>query len=856
MPNFATAITKQLFCMNCRKLLLGMAVATAYVVCAQNPVINGQFTADPTARVFNGRVYLYPSHDIPSPIEKLKDWFCMADYHVFSSSNLTDWEDHGVIVSQDKVPWVQDGSYTMWAPDCVEKNGRYYFYFPAAPKGEERGFGIGVAVADHPTGPFMPMWKPIKGVHGIDPCVLIDHDGQAYIYYAGGALWMARLKDNMTELASNPVRIDGLPEGFKEGPFAFERNGKYYLTFPWVRKKNGTETLAYAMADHPMGPFTFKGIIMDESPTGCWTNHHSIVQYQNQWYLFYHHNDYSPRFDKNRSVRIDSLCFNADGTIQKVVPTLRGVGIANARNRIDIDRYSSVSSKGVSIDYLDTTDCFKGWKTLFSGKQNALIYNKVDFAQEKVERFTVRVRSPKGGTMTVRADGAKGTVIAKMKLPKSNQWTQASTPVVTPPLGIHDLHFTVQTAGTVEVDWVGFDALPWTQGAFDTHQYRNLFAELGYPQSEIDRKLKRIFHDVFEGPDKVYFEVGDSMAYISDIKNHDVRTEGMSYGLMIAVQFDRKDIFDRLWRWGKTYMQHQNGPLEGYFAWSCKTDGTRNAQGPASDGELYYVTALIFASNRWGNDTGINYLKEAQYILNCSMQKAGMDQSAPLINLEHQLITFTPDKFGGRFTDPSYHLPAFYEVWAKWANDGRSQFWNECAQKSREFLHKAIHPVTGLNPDYCNYDGTLMGGRGIIGDAFRFDSWRVPMNIALDYSWACKDRQWQQQYGNRIQNFLYSQGIDHYVDQYNIDGTAVKDTLQAGTEYKALRHSTGLVATAAAVSLVCTHNKSREFVERLWNLENKPYSDGFFDAYYDGLLRLFAFMHLSGNYRIIEPQNK
>lgn len=518
MPNFATAITKQLFCMNCRKLLLGMAVATAYVVCAQNPVIKGQFTADPTARIFNGRVYLYPSHDIPSPIEKLKDWFCMADYHVFSSSNLTDWEDHGVIVSQDKVPWVQDGSYTMWAPDCVEKNGRYYFYFPAAPKGEERGFGIGVAVADHPTGPFMPMWKPIKGVHGIDPCVLIDHDGQAYIYYAGGALWMARLKDNMTELASDPVRIDGLPEGFKEGPFAFERNGKYYLTFPWVRKKNGTETLAYAMADHPMGPFTFKGIIMDESPTGCWTNHHSIVQYQNQWYLFYHHNDYSPRFDKNRSVRIDSLCFNADGTIRKVVPTLRGVGIANARNRIDIDRYSSVSSKGVSINYLDTTDCFKGWKTLFSGKQNALIYNKVDFAQEKVERFTVRVRSPKGGTMTVRADGAKGTVIAKMKLPKSNQWTQASTPVVTPPLGIHDLHFTVQTAGTVEVDWVGFDALPWTQGAFDTHQYRNLFAELGYPQSEIDRKLKRIFNDVFEGPDKVYFEVGDSMAYISDIK--------------------------------------------------------------------------------------------------------------------------------------------------------------------------------------------------------------------------------------------------------------------------------------------------------------------------------------------------
>ncbi len=840
--------------MNYKHLLLGAALTTVSALQAQNPIISGQFTADPTARVFNGKMYLYPSHDIPSPIEKLKEWFCMADYHVFSSSDLTEWEDHGVIVSQDKVPWVENGSYTMWAPDCVEKNGQYYFYFPATPKGG-KGFGVGVAVADRPEGPFRPMWRPIEGVMGIDPCVLVDRDGKSYIYWSGMGLRVARLKDNMMELDSEAVQISGLPDGFKEGPFAFERNGKYYLTFPWVREKNGTETLAYAMADNPMGPFTFKGIIMDESPTGCWTNHHSIVEYQNQWYLFYHHNDYSPRFDKNRSTRIDSLRFNADGTIQKVIPTLRGVGVSNARNRIDIDRYSAVSNSGVHVEYLDTTDYFQGWKAVFSGKQNALIYNKVDFTQEKVERFTARVRSAKGGVLAVRADGGKGAVVARVKIPKSNGWTLASAPVMNAPLGIHDLHFSVQTAGTVEVDWVGFDALPWSQGGFQTHRYRNLFAELGYPQSEIDRKLQSVFHDVFEGPDKVYFEVGDTLAYISDVKNHDVRTEGMSYGMMIAVQLDRKDIFDRLWRWSRKYMQHRDGYLKGYFAWSCKTDGTRNAQGPASDGELYYVTSLIFASNRWGNDTGINYLKEAQFILDCSMQKAGMDRTAPLINLEHQLITFTPDNWGGRFTDPSYHLPAFYEVWARWADDGRSQFWNECAQKSREFLHKAIHPVTGLNPDNCNYDGTLRGGHGIIGDAFRFDSWRVPMNIALDYSWSCKDRLWQQQYGNRIQNFLYSQGIDSYVDQYNVDGTPVKQLLQAGTDHKAaLRHSVGLVATAAAVSLACTHSKSHEFVDRLWNLENKPYADGFFDGYYDGLLRLFAFMHLSGNYRVIEPE--
>ena len=397
---------------------------------------------------------------------------------------------------------------------------------------------------------------------------------------------------------------------------------------------------------------------------------------------------------------------------------------------------------------------------------------------------------------------------------------------------------------------------PWSKGAFETGKYRNLFAEAGYSQQEIDSKLKKIFYNLFEGADKIYFETGDSLAYISDIKNNDARSEGMSYGMMIAVQFDRKDIFDKLWRWSVKYMQHRNGPLEGYFAWSCKTDGTRNSQGPASDGELYFVTALIFASNLWGNNTGIDYLKEAQYILNCSMEKDGTDGVYNLIDREHKLITFGPTGWGAAFTDPSYHLPAFYEVWARWANDGRSSFWLECAKKSREFLHKAIHPVTGLNPDYSNYDGSpFKTPHGIIGEAFRFDSWRVPMNIALDYSWSCSDKEWQHEYGHKIQNFLYSQGLDTFVDQYNIDGSQVSEILEAGG-YKALRHSLGLVASSAAVSLVCSHPKRIEFIDHFWSSSNKPYEDGYFDAYFDGLLQLFAFMHLSGNYRIIPPKQE
>ena len=187
----------------------------------------------------------------------------------------------------------------------------------------------------------------------------------------------------------------------------------------------------------------------------------------------------------------------------------------------------------------------------------------------------------------------------------------------------------------------------------------------------------------------------------------------MSYGMMVAVQFGEKDIFDRLWRWSKKYMQHQSGDREGYFAWSCKTDGTHNAEGAASDGELYFITALIFASNRWGDDTGINYKAEARRILDCIQPRKiahrplspdaftkATDRlkeepaEAYLIDPTTKLITFTPDGFGQRFTDPSYHIPAFYEVWAKWGDDGRSEHWMECARKSREFLHRCINDRT------------------------------------------------------------------------------------------------------------------------------------------------------------------
>ena len=397
--------------------------------------------------------------------------------------------------------------------------------------------------------------------------------------------------------------------------------------------------------------------------------------------------------------------------------------------------------------------------------------------------------------------------------------------------------------------------IPWEKGAWETGKYRNLFLEAGYKQEDIDAKLAKTYSDIFEGPDRVYFEIGDDMAYISDVKNKDARTEGLSYGMMVAVQLNKKDVFDRLWRWTKKYMQHQDGPRDGYFAWSVdpKT-GKHNSEGTASDGELYFVTALLFASNRWGNDTGIDYYAEARRILDAMWNKDGSGGINNIINVEHKQISFVPESERYDITDPSYYLPAFFEVWAEYAKDNHEEFYRECAEKARLYLHKVCHPETGLNPDITLYNGG-MPKQQFITPAFRFDSWRVPMNIAMDYSWYAKDKDWQKDYAKRIQNFLYCRGIDTFEDQFNIDGTLPKWILPAGG-FKKLRHSLGLVSTSAASSIMGTQAKSWKFIDAVWNARLEPYNDGYFDPYYDGLLYLFSLMHLSGNYRIIKPEHQ
>lgn len=389
-----------------------------------------------------------------------------------------------------------------------------------------------------------------------------------------------------------------------------------------------------------------------------------------------------------------------------------------------------------------------------------------------------------------------------------------------------------------------------TKAAFYSGIYPDYFLEAGYNQKDIDAKVDKAYYDLFEGPYRVCFEVGDSMAYVSDIKNHDARTEGLSYGMMVAVQLNKKDVFDRIWRWSKKYLQHQDGPREGYFAWSINPKTMKqNSPGTASDGELYFITDLLFASNRWGNNTGINYYKEARYILNNMWKKDGSDGIYNIINTVHNQIAFTPEKYNYGWTDASYHLPAFFEVWALYAKDGHEQFYRDCADTSRAFLHRACNSVTGLNYDYTEFSGLPRTSRWL-PDAFRYDSWRVPMNIAMDYAWFGMDKLWQRGYAKRIQTFFRSKGIDRFEDQFNPDGSRPDSILQAGG-FKKLRHSLGLVSTVATTEMIRKDNY--DFVHELWNSRLEPYSDGYFDPYYDGLLYLFSMMHLSGKYQLIQP---
>ena len=381
-------------------------------------------------------------------------------------------------------------------------------------------------------------------------------------------------------------------------------------------------------------------------------------------------------------------------------------------------------------------------------------------------------------------------------------------------------------------------------GAFATGQYRNLFKEyLGKTDAEIDARLQATWQQITQGdPDsqRLLYPVAGDMIYIPDIANNDVRTEGMSYGMMITVQLDRQKEFNAIWKFAKEHMWYAAGPLRGYFAWHTAFDGRRLSAGPAPDGEEWFVMALFFAAHRWGDGEGIfNYSAEAQSLLHTMLHKheePGRGRIGSMFDPEAKQILFVPDRPTDRFSDPSYHLPAYTALWARWAAGpaDRARL-VEITQISREVFRKAAHPRTGLMPDYANFDGTPVVRSG--HEDFRYDAWRTLSNPALDWSWWAADP-WQIEQSNRVLTFLASHG-DRVPDRFKIDGTPVSTDC----------NTPGLVAMAATAALAADRAIGEPWVRKLWD---QPMPTGR-HRYYGGLLHVMALLECSGRFQIYGP---
>lgn len=392
---------------------------------------------------------------------------------------------------------------------------------------------------------------------------------------------------------------------------------------------------------------------------------------------------------------------------------------------------------------------------------------------------------------------------------------------------------------------------------------RNLFIEAGYDAAAIKQKLDQAYQSLFHGnpqTESIVFAAGTNeagpLATLVDIGNGDVRSEGMSYGMWIALQYDQKGDFDALWNWARTFMYHddERHPAHGYFSWQMRTDGTPIDEMPAPDGEEYFAISLLMAQHRWGNGSGIfNYGREARRILHdmlhraeiegpCSACKNPTPRTTSLFHPTEYQVRFTPDM--GNFaanadhTDPSYHLPAFYELFALWGPEEDAEFWKQAAQASRTAFHEFAHPVTGLYPDYATFDGKPFAASWDAGTVnFRFDAWRTAMNIAVDSAWWAADPK-QVELLNRLQAFFEKEGIKMYGNQYALDG----EKLNSG-------RSTGLMAMNAVASIATDHPRAYAYVRELFKM---PIPTGQW-RYYDGCLYLMALLYTSGTAQIHWP---
>ncbi|WP_427982262.1 glycosyl hydrolase family 8 [Agarivorans sp.] len=388
-----------------------------------------------------------------------------------------------------------------------------------------------------------------------------------------------------------------------------------------------------------------------------------------------------------------------------------------------------------------------------------------------------------------------------------------------------------------------------TSGAFYSGKYRNAFVDLGIATPEqVTQKVNDTYQQLFysdsrgEGGKAVFFPVGEDMGFIKDIGSNDIRSEGMSYGMMIAVQMDDQAMFNKLWKFSKTYMQHKDGWHKDYFAWHLKPHApfTKIDNNAAPDGELYFAMALMFAEHRWGAGEGIfQYKDEANVILNAMVNKPETDSQAPMFSRKQKQILFVTEKNTGLYTDPSYHVAAFYELFARWAEQD-NQLWAEAAQVSRDYLYKASHPETGLYSEYATFDGIPQKTSfNAISHKSGYDAFRVIGNMAMDHHWFNADPRLQE---------LAERMIGFYADEYTRKGQNYAVHEMDG-EIVSAWGSSGQNAMNGTAAMITNSQEAKQFTERLWK-QATPSGKW---RYYDGLLHMFALLQMAGEYQIYGP---
>jgi len=374
-------------------------------------------------------------------------------------------------------------------------------------------------------------------------------------------------------------------------------------------------------------------------------------------------------------------------------------------------------------------------------------------------------------------------------------------------------------------------------GAYYTGNYESPFKKyLGKTDEEIQKKLDDLWNHYFKGDNnsKVYYETNDG-AYIEDINNRDARSEGMSYGMMIAVQTNHKEEFDKLWKWTKAHMWHNPG--DGYFSWSVNTNGSVKDQGNAPDGELYFMMSLLFAANRW-NDEG--YMKDAQSILKSCWKGNGNS----LFNEQSYIVTFQPSNGNNSWSDPSYSLPAFVDLFSRWSESNTDK-WTKATSATRDHLYKSSNKTSGLFSDYNNFDGTPHAvDFNQNATKYMYDAMRCAMNFGMDYYLFGTDAKRETEMAKRIIDFFEKDGYKHA--RFNWDGTGAQESYTTGEK------GANAVATYALMNESSYEEAIKKNLKMAWD---EKFMTGQY-RYYDGLVHYLAMLHLTGSFKIWKPKPK